>query len=155
VELPLCGLKTARTALVRSTPDLSCASLTGLIRLVSDLFGIQQFCFQKLIIFTLLASSCRHLIIKSCQSMSHLRMDPHREKQTKQRQDVVGTSSKRGRSGKALAGCFPRPSHHPSHSSKSEQDERELYKRFAPEERQDHCALLYSKKIKQSTINDN
>jgi hypothetical protein len=38
--------------------------------------------------------------------MSHLRMDPHREKRTKQRQDVARSSPKRGRSGKALASHF-------------------------------------------------
>jgi hypothetical protein len=135
VELPLFGLKTARTGLVRSTPDLSGASLTRLVRPIPDLSGIQQFCFQILVIFTLLASSCHHLIINSCLSMSHLRMDSHCEKWIKQQQDVAGTSSKRGRSGKALVGCFPRLSHHPSHSSESEQNECELYKRFAPEER--------------------
>jgi hypothetical protein len=82
-------------------------------------------------------------------------MDPRREKQTKKHQDVAGASSKRGRSSKALAGCFPRPSHHPSHSSGNEQDERELYERLAPEERLDHYVIRYSKKSKQSIINGN
>jgi hypothetical protein len=138
-----------------SGPDLSGASLTRLVSPVPDLSGIQQFCFKNLVIFKILATSCRLLIINSCLSLSYLRMDPCHEKRTKKWQDVAGTSSKRGRSGKALAGCFPHPSHHPSHSSESEQDERELYERFAPEERQDHYALCYSKKTKQSTINEN
>jgi hypothetical protein len=79
-------------------------------------------------------------------------MDPHHEKQTKKWQDVAGTSSKRGHFSKALVGRFPRPSHHLSHFN---DDERELYERYAPEERQDHYALHYSKKTKQSTINEN
>jgi hypothetical protein len=70
-------------------------------------------------------------------------------------QDVARTSSKQGCSGKALAGHFPCPSHHPSHSSDDEQDEHELYERYAPEECQDHYAIHYSKKSKQSTINEN
>jgi hypothetical protein len=41
------------------------------------LSGIEQFCFQKLVIFTHLANSCHLLIINSCLSMSHLRMDSH------------------------------------------------------------------------------
>jgi hypothetical protein len=155
VELPLFGLKTNRTGLVRSTSDLSGASLTRLIWPVPDLSGIKQFCFQKLVVFTLLANSCRPHIINSCLSMSHLRMDSRHEKRTKKRQDVAGTSSKRGRSSKALVGHFPRPSHHPSHSSDDEQDEHELYERYAPEERHDHYAIRYSKKSKQSTISEN
>jgi hypothetical protein len=82
-------------------------------------------------------------------------MDSRHEKRTKKRQDVARTSSKRGRSSKALAGHFPRPSHHPSHSSDDEQDEHELYERYAPEERHDHYAIRYSKKSKQSTISEN
>jgi hypothetical protein len=134
VELPLFGLKTVRTGLVRSTPDLSGASLIGLVRPVPDLSGIHQFCFQKMVIFMHLGNSCRLLIINSCLSLSHLRMDSRCEKWTKKQQDVAGMSSKRGRSGKALAGHFPHPSHHPSHSSNDEQDEHELYERYAPEE---------------------
>jgi hypothetical protein len=81
-------------------------------------------------------------------------MDPHHEKQTKQCQDVVGTS-KRGRSDKGLVGRHPiPPHHHPSHSSE-EEDDRELLKRQTPFERSSHLAICYSKKSKQSTINDN
>jgi hypothetical protein len=83
-------------------------------------------------------------------------MDPRPKKRTKHRQDVAGPSSfKRGLSGKATVsrGPPPRPSYHPSHSSDDEQDERELYERHAPEERDDHYAIRYSKKTKQGTIN--
>jgi hypothetical protein len=89
--------------------------------------------------------------------MSYLRMDPHHEKRTKNRQDVADTSSssKRGRSSKALVACHPPPPcHHPSHSSK-EEDNRELLKRHTPFERSSHLAIRYSKKSKQSTFNDN
>jgi hypothetical protein len=37
--LPIFGLKTIRTGLVRSTPDLFSAILTGLVRLGPDLSG--------------------------------------------------------------------------------------------------------------------
>jgi hypothetical protein len=77
-----------------------------------------------------------------------------REKRSKQRQDVVG-SSKQGRSGKPLAGRYPHSSHHPSHSSNEERDEREMYKWHDPEESDDHYAIWYSKKTKQETINHN
>jgi hypothetical protein len=80
-------------------------------------------------------------------------MDPHREKWTKDWQDVAGTS-KRGRSGKALARRHPPPHHHPSHSSK-EEDDRELFKHHTPSERSSHLANRYSKQSKQSTINEN
>jgi hypothetical protein len=81
-------------------------------------------------------------------------MDPHHEKQTKQCQDVVGTS-KRGHSDKGLVGRHPiPPHHHPSHSSE-EEDDRELLKRQTPFEQSSHLAICYSKKSKQSTINDN
>jgi hypothetical protein len=50
--------KLPRTELVRSTPDLSGALLTGLVQPVLDLSGIQQFCFQKLITSSLLVTSC-------------------------------------------------------------------------------------------------
>jgi hypothetical protein len=76
-------------------------------------------------------------------SISYLRMDPCREKQTKQRQDVVGTS-KRGRTGKAPVSRGPppsRPSHDPSHSSDEEQNEHQLFERHALEECRDHYAI--------------
>jgi hypothetical protein len=47
----------------------------------------------------------------------------------------------------------PRPSYDPSHSSDDEQDEREPYEQHAPEERNDHYAIRYSKKTKQDNIN--
>jgi hypothetical protein len=80
-------------------------------------------------------------------------MDARQEKQTKQRQDVPGTS-KRSWIGMAPVsyGPPPRPSYHPSHSSNDEQDECELYERHALEERHDHYAIRYSKKTKQDTI---
>jgi hypothetical protein len=84
-------------------------------------------------------------------------MAPRREKRTKNRQDVAGTSSssKRGRSGKALVGHYPPlPHHHPSHSSE-EEDDRELLKRHTPFERSSNLAIRYSKTSKQSTINAN
>jgi hypothetical protein len=49
----------------------------------------------------------------------------------------------------------PHPRHHPYHSSDKEEDERELYERHAPEERNDHYAIWYSKKTKHGTINHN
>jgi hypothetical protein len=73
-------------------------------------------------------------------SISYLRMDPHCEKQTKQRQDVVGTS-KRGQTGKASVSRGPppsHPSHDPSHSSDEEKNEHQLYERHALEECRDH-----------------
>jgi hypothetical protein len=89
--------------------------------------------------------------------MSYLRMDPHHEKRTKNWQDVAGTtsSSKRGCSGKTLAGCQPPPPrHHPSHSSKEEHD-CELLKHHTPFERSSQLAICCSKKSKQNTINNN
>jgi hypothetical protein len=85
-------------------------------------------------------------------------MDPRREKRSKKQQDVVSpsSSSKRGRSGKALVGRYPPlPRHHPSHFSKEEEDELEVFKRHTPFEWSSHLAILYSKKSKQSTINEN
>jgi hypothetical protein len=69
------------------------------------------------------------------------------------RQDVARTS-KRGRSGKALARRHVPSRHHASHSSE-EEDDYEMLKRHPPIERSSHIALRYSKKKKQSTINDN
>jgi hypothetical protein len=89
--------------------------------------------------------------------MSYLKMDPRREKRTKNQHDVAGTSSfsKQGCSGKALAGRHPPPPcHHPSHSSK-EEDDCDLLMHHTPFERPSHLAIRYSKKLKQSTINDN
>jgi hypothetical protein len=90
--------------------------------------------------------------------MSYLRMDPHHEKRTKHHQDVIG-SSKHDRTGKgkgkALVGRYPPPRHHPSHSSSEEEEEHEMFERHSPIERSSHLALRYSKKMKQSTINDN
>jgi hypothetical protein len=88
-------------------------------------------------------------------------MDLHWEKQTKNWQDVTGTS-KQDRSSKALAGHHPPSRHHPSHSSE-EKDVHEKFKRHTLVERSSHLALLHSshlallhsKKTKQSTINDN
>jgi hypothetical protein len=77
------------------------------------------------------------------------------EKRTKPWQDVVGTS-KRGRSSKALVTRGPPPScHHPSHFSDEEEGDYELFERHSPNERPDHYAIKYSKKIKQHTINEN
>jgi hypothetical protein len=84
-------------------------------------------------------------------------MDSRREKRTKNQQDVA-RSCKQGRSGKAAMPRGPPPPqscHHPSHSNDEEHDERELYKRHAPEERRDHYAIRYSKRTKQDTINTN
>jgi hypothetical protein len=81
-------------------------------------------------------------------------MDPHREKRFKHRPDVIDpSSSKRGRSGKALAGRHPPP--HPSHSSDEDAYDREVLEQHSPIEWSSHMALCYSKKMKQSTINDN
>jgi hypothetical protein len=46
-------------------------------------------------------------------------------------------------------------SHHPSHSSEEERDDREMLERHAPIERSSHLAIRYSKKTKQDTINEN
>jgi hypothetical protein len=61
--LPIFGLKTTRTGLVRFTLDLSSAFLTGLVRPVLDLSGTQQFCFQKLLTSSLLITSCPYHVI--------------------------------------------------------------------------------------------
>jgi hypothetical protein len=84
-------------------------------------------------------------------------MYSHREKRSKQQQDVAG-SSKRGPSGKVHVSRGPpppQPRHHPSHSNDEEEDEHELYERHAPEERHDHYDIWYSKQTKQGTINHN
>jgi hypothetical protein len=83
-------------------------------------------------------------------------MDPCREKRTKHRQDMVG-SFKQGRTGKVptIRGPPPHPRHHPSHSSDEDEDDREMLERHSPIERSSHLAIKYSKKTKQSTINDN
>jgi hypothetical protein len=66
-----------------------------------------------------------------------------------------GRISKRDRPGKVLARSHPPPPrHHPSHSSE-EEDDRELFKCYTPIERSSHLAIRYSKKSKQSTINEN
>jgi hypothetical protein len=55
-----------------------------------------------------------------------------------------------------LAGRHPPPPHHhPSHSSNEEENDCEMFKQHAPIERSNHMAIKYSKKIKQSTINEN
>jgi hypothetical protein len=82
-------------------------------------------------------------------------MDPRHEKRTKQRQDVAKTS-KRGHSCKApTAHGPPPPFHHPSHSSDEEEDDREMFEWHSPIERSSYMALCYSKKVKQSNVNDN
>jgi hypothetical protein len=87
-----------------------------------------------------LVNSCQYIII-DLSSMSYLRMDPRREKQTKHRQDVVG-SSKHGRTGKgkALAGRYPPARHHPSHSSSEEEAKCEMFERHSPTETTSHLA---------------
>jgi hypothetical protein len=84
-------------------------------------------------------------------------MDPRHEKRTKHRQDVAETSMQ-GRSSKSKApmSCGPPPPHHhPSHSSDEDEDDREMFERHTPIERSSHLVLRYSKKTKQSTINEN
>jgi hypothetical protein len=84
-------------------------------------------------------------------------MDPRREKRTKHQQDVGGTS-KRGRTGKApvyRGNHSPRLSHHPSRSSDEDVEDHEMFEWHSPIEGSSHLALRYSKKKKQSTINEN
>jgi hypothetical protein len=74
-------------------------------------------------------------------------MDPHREKRTKNRKVVVG-SSKQGCSGKAHVAHGPPPPyprHHPSHSSE-EEEERELFKIHSPIEHT-NCILRIIRRI--------
>jgi hypothetical protein len=82
-------------------------------------------------------------------------MDPHHEKRTRHWQDVAGTS-KRGRSGKAPAAHGPpHPRHHPSHTNDEDEEDREVFEWHTPIEWSSHMNIHYSKKTKQSTINDN
>jgi hypothetical protein len=55
--------KLSKTRLVWPTPDLFGALLTELVRLVSDLSGTQQFCFQKLFTSSLLVIFYPYLVI--------------------------------------------------------------------------------------------
>jgi hypothetical protein len=101
------------TGLVRCIPDRTSPVITGQVRYLPVLF-------PKSVNFCNLCSihsiPCDWFLLY----LSYLRMNPRREKWTKKRQDVAGTSSMRGSSGKALTGRFPHSSHHPSHSSDHE-----------------------------------
>jgi hypothetical protein len=78
-------------------------------------------------------------------------IDPPCEKHSKLGHDVAG-SSKRGRKTVVTYRAPPRLAHHPSHSS--EEEEPEALKIHAHVERTNRVFLKYSKKTKQTTINE-